>query len=504
MAGEQNQSEPNTGGILQTGIPGLDQVLAGGLTANRLYVIEGLPGSGKTTLAMQFLLEGVRRGERVLCVTLSETEEELQAVARSHGWSLEGVRVCELTPTEDKLNPDLQYTVFHPSELELSETTRSILSEVDRLKPSRVVIDSLSELHLLAGTALRYRRQILALKQFFTGRQCTVLLLDDQADIAEGLHPRSIAHAVIVLDQLQPEYGGERRRLRVSKYRGVHFHGGYHDFIIRRGGLEVFRRMVQEKSDHRRPNSRLSSGIADFDALLGGGLDLGTSTLITGATGTGKSTLAVQFALAAAQRGERAALFLFDESVWTLLARCDGLQLPVREHVAAGRIVLHPVDPAELSPGEFAHAVVQAAQQESTSIVAIDSLNGYLNAMPEERFLTIQLHELLSCLGRFGVATLLVGVQPELIGSPTGTPGDASYLADTIILLRYFESAGEVRQAISVVKKRAGEHERTIREYRIERGGMRVGSPLREFRGVLTGIPTYQGSNEPLLRTGKS
>jgi circadian clock protein KaiC len=503
MTTGDSPAQPQAPAVLETGIPGLDAILGGGLTANRLYVVEGIPGSGKTTLAMQFLREGARRGERVLHISLSETEEELRAVARSHGWSLDGIEVCELAPGEDKLDPDLQYTVFHPSEMELSETTRTVLSRVDRLKPSRVVVDSLSEIHLLAGSALRYRRQILALKQFFAGRHCTVLLLDDEAGIPEGLHARSIAHGVIVLDQLQPEYGGARRRVRVSKYRGMQFHAGYHDFVLRSGGLEVFRRVVAAESAAGQPKGRLSSGLADLDALLGGGLDRGSSTLITGATGTGKSTLAAQFALAAAKRGEHASLFLFDESVPTLLRRCDGLELPVREHVRAGRIRLHAVDPAELSPGEFAHAVLRAAQSDATSIVAIDSLNGFLNAMPEERFLTVHLHELLSCLGRLGVATLLVGVQPELIGHVMGTPGDASYLADAIILLRYFEAAGEVRQAISVLKKRGGEHERTLREYRIERGGPRIGEPLREFHGVLTGVPSYHGSATPLLQASK-
>jgi circadian clock protein KaiC len=481
-------------GRVTTGIDGLDDVLGGGFTPNRLYLVEGVPGSGKTTLALQLLLEGTRRGESVLYVTLSETKDELQSVAASHGWSLDGITVRELVPSEESLRPDEQYTMFHPSEVELSETTRTILADVERIKPTRVVFDSLSELRLLAGNPLRYRRQILALKQFFVGRSCTVLLLDDLTSASHDLQVQSIAHAVVRLEQLHPEYGAERRRLIVLKYRGVQFRGGYHDYIIRRGGIEVFPRLIAGEHRPAVLLERLASGIAQMDILLGGGIERGTSTLIVGAAGTGKSTLATQFVAAAAARGQRAALFIFDESPNTLLTRAAGLGIDLETHLGQGRVTLQQVDPAELSPGEFVHAIRRAVEQQGAAIVVIDSLNGYLNAMPEERFLIIQLHELLTYLGQQGVATLLIGAHQGLIGSPMITPVDASYLADAVILMRYYEIRGEVRQAISVVKKRGGAHERTIREFRLGSGGISVGEPLRDFRGVLTGVPILEGS----------
>jgi circadian clock protein KaiC len=483
--------------MAKTGVEGLDYVLNGGLTAQRLYLLEGVPGSGKTTLALQFLLEGVRNGEPVLYVTLSETERELRAVAASHDWSLEQITVRELVPSEDALRPDDQYTMFHPSEVELGETTKAILADVERLKPTRVVFDSLSELRLLAGNPLRYRRQILALKHFFAGRKCTVLLLDDLTSTQVDLQVQSIAHGVLKLEQLYPEYGAERRRLIVLKYRGVRFRGGYHDYVIRRGGIEVFPRLVV--AEHRCAPSfeKLASGIAEMDTLLGGGIERGTSTLIVGAAGTGKSSLAAQFVSAAARRGESSALFVFDESVHTLTTRCAGLGIDLRSHIESGRVTAQQIDPAELSPGEFAHAIRRAVGRQKCSIVVIDSLNGYLNAMPEERFLIIQLHELLSYLGQAGVATLLVGAHQGLIGSQMITPVDASYLADAVILMRYFETKGEVRQAISVMKKRGGAHERSIREFRLANGAIQVGEPLKDFRGVLTGVPTLEGAGTP-------
>jgi circadian clock protein KaiC len=480
-----------------TGIEGLDNVLVGGFTPNRLYLVEGVPGSGKTTLALQFLLEGVRRGESVLYVTLSETSEELAAAAASHGWSLDGITLRELVASEESLRPDDQYTMFHPSEMELSETTRTILADVDRIKPQRVVFDSLSELRLLAGNPLRYRRQILALKQFFVGRSCTVLLLDDLTSQDVDLQVQSIAHGVVRLEQLNPEYGAERRRLLVSKYRGVRFRGGYHDFLIRRGGLEVFPRLVASDHPRRSVMERLPSGIAELDTLLGGGIELGTSTLIVGAAGTGKSSLAAQFVAAAAGRGQNAALFLFDESLPTLLSRSAGLGIDLERHVESGVVSVQQVDPAELSPGEFAHAIRRAVERENARVVVIDSLNGYLNAMPEERFLVIQLHELLSFLGRAGVATLLISAHQGLVGGQMLSPVDATYLADAVVLLRYFEIRGEIRQAISVVKKRGSAHERTIREFRLDPGRISVGEPLRDFRGVMTGVPIYESSDGP-------
>lgn len=480
-----------------TGIEGLDDILGGGYTPNRLYLLEGVPGSGKTTLALQFLLEGARRGEPVLYVTLSETEEELGEVAASHGWSLDGVTIRELIPSDDSLQSDEQYTMFHPSELELSETTKTILADVERIRPARAVFDSLSELRLLAGNPLRYRRQILALKQFFAGRRCTVLLLDDLTSTSHDLQVQSIAHGVVRLEQLYPEYGAERRRLIVLKYRGVSFRGGYHDYAIRRGGLDVYPRLIAREHRLDASMEKLPSGIPELDALMGGGIERGTSTLLVGAAGTGKSSLAAQFVGAAAARGENAALFIFDESANTLLARSAGLGIDLRTPLVEGRITLQQVDPAELSPGEFAHAIRRAVERQRVSIVVVDSLNGYLNAMPEERFLIIQLHELLTFLGQAGVATILIGAHQGLIGNQMVAPVDASYLADTVVLLRYYETKGEVRQAISVVKKRAGAHERTIRDFRLQRGGIRVGAPLREFRGVLTGVPTFEGGGGP-------
>jgi circadian clock protein KaiC len=483
-----------------TGIEGLDDVLAGGLRTNRLYLLEGVPGSGKTTLSLQFLMEGVRQGEPVLYITLSETKEELHEVAQSHGWSLEGITVRELVPSENILNPEEQYTMFHPADVELSETTKTILADVERIKPTRVVFDSLSELRLLAGNPLRYRRQILALKQFFAGRQCTVMLLDDLTSSDRDLQVQSIAHGVILLEQLNPEYGAERRRLRIVKYRGVKFRGGYHDYAIVHGGLAVFPRLVA--AEHRReyPLVRLSSGLEPLDSLLGGGIERGTSTIIVGPPGTGKSTLTAQFAAAAAARGEHVAFFIFDESRNTLISRAAGLGIDLREQMEAGRISVQQVDPAELSPGEFVNAVRHAVEKLKSSIIVIDSLNGYLAAMPSERFLVIQLHELLTYLGQSGVATLMVGAHQGLIGMQMNSPVDASYLADAVLLLRYFEDRGAIRQAISVIKKRGGQHERTIREFSLAHGGIQIGAPLHGFRGVLSGIPTLEEHSTPLTR----
>ena len=481
------------GPIAATGIGGLDDVLAGGFTRDRLYLIEGVPGSGKTTLALQFLLEGVRSGERVLYVTLSETEEELRAVALSHGWSLDGITVRELVPGEESLLPDDQYTMFHPSEVELSETTKTILQDVERLRPTRVVFDSLSELRLLAGAPLRYRRQVLALKQFLRGRRCTMLFLDDATGDDNDEQVQSIAHGVVRLEQIHPEYGAERRRLVVLKYRGMRFRGGYHDYLIKRGGLDVFPRLVAAEHKPAPLSERLGSGIPELDALLGGGIERGTSTLIVGASGTGKSSVAAQFAACAAANGHRVAMFVFDESVNTLTTRAAGLGIELADPMKSGAITVQQVDPAELSPGELAHSVRRAVEQRGAALVVIDSLNGYLNAMPGERYLVIQLHELLTYLGQRGVATILVGAHQGLIGSNMVGPIDASYLADAVILMRYYETRGEVRQAISIMKKRGGAHERTIRDFRMDAPGISVGPPLRRFRGVLTGVPVLEG-----------
>jgi len=474
-----------------TGISGLDDILCGGLTPNRLYLIEGVPGSGKTTLALQYLIEGAKSGEPVLYVTLSETEEELRAMARSHGWSLDGITIRELVPPEESLQPAEQYTMFHPAEVELSETTHTILSDVERLKPARLVFDSLSELRLLAGDPLRYRRQLLALKQFFRGRRCTVLLLDDLTSSGRDLQVQSIAHGVLVLEQLTPEYGADRRRMRVLKHRGRQFRGGYNDYLIGTGGLRVFPRLIALEHRNRSEAERFSSGLPQVDRLLGGGLERGTSTLILGAAGTGKSSLAGQFVSAAGERGQRSVMFLFDESLNTLMTRMDGLGVNLRKYYDAGLVTIRQIDPAELTPGEFADFIRTEVEERGTSCVVIDSLNGYLNAMPGERYLNIHLHEMLMYLGEKNVASLLIGAHQGLIGTTMQTPVDASYLADAVILLRYYEAEGEVRQAISVMKKRGGNHERTIREFALRPGEIRIGEPLRELRGVLTGVPVY-------------
>jgi circadian clock protein KaiC len=487
---------------LSTGIDRLDTVLGGGLTARRLYMVEGLPGTGKTTLGMQFLLAGAKRGEAVMYITLSETEEEIRAVALSHGWDLSGIDILEVMPDEDALMPSEQYTVFDPDEVELGETNRTILREVEQRQPSRVVFDSLSELRLLAGSPLRYRHQVLGLKQYFGARGCTVLMLDDRGSgRSQDPQLQSLAHGVLSLEQWYPAFGRERRRLRVVKYRGHHFQDGYHDFRIARGGLEVFPRLVAASSRQPIEPGSLMSNVPGLDALLGGGLERGTSTLVTGAAGTGKSTIACAFAAAAAERGDRAALFLFDESVPTLRKRMNGLGFPLDAHLASGRISVQQVDPAELSPGEFAHVVLKAARG-GARVVVIDSLNGYLNAMPDEKFLNVQLHELLTALGQLGTCTLLINVQQGLVGAHMTSPVDASYLADTVLLLRYFEAQGEVRQIVSVLKKRSGYHERALREFTITSDGLRVGEPLRRFHGLLTGVPVYADMAAPLGEDG--
>ena len=494
--------------LVKTGINELDDILGGGLVANRTYLLQGAPGAGKTTLSLQFLIEGVRQEEPVLYVTLSETKKELAAVARAHGLSMDGIDVFELVAEETELDPENQYTMFQPAELELSVTTKAILNEVERYKPKRIVVDSLSEVKLLAQNALRFRRQILALKQFFTGRDCTVIFLDDASSSREEyMQLESIAHGVISLEQLSPEYGAERRRLRIIKLRGRKYRGGYHDFTIVRGGLAVFPRIIASEHDQGNSPKIIASGIPALDQLLGGGLESGTSVLLLGPAGVGKSTLGLQYAVEAAKRGDYSVIFTFDERLETMIHRANGLGIPLKEYIDAGFITVRAVDPTELSPGEFAHSARQSAEgshdKEGVAIVIIDSLNGYLNAMPEERFLTAQLHELLTYLGHLGVITFLVVAQHGLLGQAMNTPVDTSYLADAVILFRYFEAAGEVRQLISVVKKRSGFHERSIREFGLSAAGITIGEPLHQFHGVLSGTPIFNSEDIPVVeRTG--
>ncbi len=482
-----------------TGIAGLDDVLGGGFTPHRLYLIEGSPGAGKTTLSLQFLLEGLRQGERGLYITLSESAQELRASAATHGWSLEGIEIFELPVADDLRSLDSQSLMFHASEVELGETVRALFAAVERADPARVVIDSLSELRLLSQGPLRYRRQILALKQFFAERQITVLMLDDLTSDASDRQLESIAHGVVLLEHLSPEYGAERRRLRVTKFRGRAFRGGFHDFRITRGGLVVYPRLVA--AEHHQPFAveLLASGVPGLDSLLGGGLHYGTSALLIGPAGTGKSSVATQYALAAVTQGQQAAIFTFDEATTIFLARSAGIGLNIQPYLEEGRLLLRQVDPAELAPGEFVHVVRAEVERMQARVVVIDSLNGYLNAMPGERFLIAQLHELLTYLGQRGVVTILVVGQQGLIGPAMESPLDASYLADTVVLLGYFEANGAVRRAISVVKKRSGPHEHTIREFHIDAGGLQLGAPLTAFQGVLSGMPTYTGGNGPLL-----
>jgi len=483
--------------LCNTGVPGLDEVLCGGLSPDRLYLVDGEPGTGKTTLGLQFLLAGRDAGERVMYVTLSETAEELRSTAGSHGWSLDGIDVIELNELQPRV--DEAYTLFHPSEVELQETVGIILRAIEDRSPARVVVDSLSEMRLLARDPLRFRRQILSLKQFFVGRRCTTILLDDRSAPDGDMQLHSLAHGVVVLEHLAMEYGADRRRLEVRKLRGSQFFGGFHDFRIRTGGLLLYPRLETGAPIQKLQAKTIESGVSELDAMLGGGLTSGTSTLVTGAAGTGKSILCLHYGLAAAVRGEAVKFYLFDERIAVFRARAQALGLPLRAAEKSGRVVLHQIEPTQMSPGEFSHLLRTAVERDGASMVVIDSINGYLQAMPSEKLLSIQVHELLSYLANHNVTSILTLVQRGIFGSPIEEAAEVSYLADTVILLRYFEHAGTVRQAMSTVKKRSGRHERTIREYRIDRGGLRVGEPLVTFRGVLTGTPEYEGREEPLM-----
>ena len=475
-----------------TAIPGLDDILGGGLTPERLYLVEGTPGTGKTTLALQFLLHGADAGEVSLYITLSETAHELRAVAATHGWSLDRLSLFDLVG-ETGLDPDAEQTILHPADIELGETTREVMRRVEELRPTRIVFDSLSELRLLAQNPLRYRRQILALKQFFASRHCTVLMLDDKTADPTDLQLHSIAHGVISLEQAPRDFGAERRRLRVVKMRGIRFRGGYHDFILDTGGLTVFPRLIAAEHRTSFEQRPLSTGNKELDTLLGGGLVPGANLLLCGPSGVGKTTTAIRCMLAALERGERATYFLFDEGLETLLSRSAVFGMDLRPYIRSGQLSLQQVDPAELSPGEFAARVRHAAETHKAGIVVVDSLNAYLHSMPGERFLLLQMHELLTYLGQQGVKTLLILGQHGLVGDMRNDI-DLSYLSDNILLFRYFEAQGEIRSAISVVKSRTSAHERSIRELKLGAGGLRVGAALTDFEGVLGGLPAYRGS----------
>ncbi len=482
---------------ISTGVPGLDQLVHGGLTPRRMYLLEGNPGTGKTTLALQFLLEGRNRGETTLYVTLSETVNELTAIAHSHGWTLDDVELYQLSPSEG-LKPEDQYTLYHPAEVELGETIKAVLDTIDRVHPTRVVFDSLSELKLLARDALRYRRQILALKEYFAGRECTVLMLDDFSAGGSDLQLQSLAHGVILLETLPFEYGRARRRLRIVKFRGVATVEGFHDFVIRRGGLDVFPQLVAAKESNARDGS-VESGVAELDQLLGGGLTWGTTTLLIGPAGSGKSTLGAQYA-ASGVTETNAAIFLFDERASTFVTRCDALGMQLSQRLNSRAVSLTQIEPGDMSPGEFSYRVRTAVDRDNARVVMLDGLNGYLNAIPQVEAPLVRMHELLSFLNERGVVTLMIVAQHGIVGSHMTTPLDVSYLADTVVLLRFFESAGVVRRAVSVMKKRSGPHEQTIREFQIGPDRLRVGAALSDFQGVLTGVPHYIGATAPLFK----
>jgi circadian clock protein KaiC len=473
--------------LVRTGTAGLDDVLGGGFPARRLHLVQGDPGTGKTTLALRFLIEGASRGERVLYVALSENREELEQVAASHRWSLEGITIADHSAAGGM--EERETTLFQPSEVELGARMRALLQEIDELRPSRIVLDSCSELRLLSQGPLRYRRQILALKARAGSLGSTILLIDTLVGGAPEMLLQSVVHGVLTLEQLSPLYGAERRRIRVSKLRGRRYRGGYHDLAIRTGGIEIFPRLVAAEHHISYERAPVQSGVPALDALLGGGPDRGSSLLFMGPAGCGKSAIAAQYSLAAARRGERVAVFAFDEGVAMYLARARSLGMALEEHIRSQQVMLQQVDPAELSPGEFAHAVRLAVERDGARLVVVDSLNGYLNAMPEEQLLALQIHELLAYLGQRGVLSLLTIAQHGLVGVEAVAPVDLSYIADAVLLFRYFEALGRVRKAISVVKKRAGPHEQSIRELVLGAAGVQVGPPLTDFQGVLSGQP---------------
>ncbi|MCC8396679.1 circadian clock protein KaiC [Paraburkholderia sp. MMS20-SJTR3] len=481
---------------LASGIEGIDDILGGGLTPNRMYLVEGAPGTGKTTLALQFLLQGLEAGQSGLYIALSETREELLAIGASHGWDLSRFTIFEQLP-EEELEPQYEQSVLHPAEVELGESVRNVIQHVDELKPARIVLDSLSELRLLAENPLRYRRQILALKRHFSTRECTVLLLDDTSSVGSGIQLHSIVHGVISLDNVAHDYGGNRRRVRIAKMRGIKFREGYHDFTLNTGGLRVYPRLVAAEHHRQFDTQPLGTGTPGLDALLGGGLIPGTNALIIGPSGVGKTTTVVSCLITALNRGERCAYYVFDETLSTLISRCATLGMDLAPYVDSGLLTLRQIDPAEISPGELSSDVRNAVENEHVRYVAIDSLNAYLQAMPGERYLLLHMHEMLGYLNQQGVVTMLVLGQHGIIGE-VQTEVDISYLSDVVILFRYFEHHGEVLTAVTAVKSRANDHERTIRQFRLSRAGVEVGEALRDFEGVLSGLPPYRGATAML------
>jgi circadian clock protein KaiC len=494
MRSKRNPMRPSP--RMSTGIAGLDNVLGGGLTPNRVYLIEGSPGAGKTTLALQFLLKGAAVGETGLYITLSETREELLSVAHSHGWDVTALSIIELL-SDEGLDPEYEQSILHPAEVELGETVKNVMRQVEALKPVRIVLDSLSELRLLSQNPLRYRRQILALKRYFATRECTVLMLDDNTSDPSDLQLHSIAHGVISLDQIVHDYGGARRRLRISKMRGTQFREGFHDFTLETGGIDVFPRLVAAEHHALFASEPVTTGSTGLDAMLGGGLIPGTNALLIGPSGVGKTSTVVCCLLAALGRGERCIYYLFDETLGTLLIRAKALGMDMSPYLESGLLTLRQVDPAEMSPGEFTSDVREAVEDDDVKYVAIDSLNAYLQAMPGERYLLLQMHEMLGYLNQRGIVTILVLGQHGIVGE-VQTDVDISYLSDVMVLFRYFEHQGEVLTALAAVKSRGSAHERTIRQFRLASGGIEVGEALRDFEGVLSGLPTYRGDSAML------
>lgn len=484
---------------IPTGVPGLDEVLGGGYAAQRAHLIEGRPGGGKTTMGMQFLMDGIARGERGLYITLSESRRELMSVAERHGWSLDGIDIYELVPPELSLDSEKQQSLVHSSDLELGETVRMALVEIERVKPMRVVFDSLSEIRLLSQGSLRYRRQVLALKSYFLLNNATVLMLDDMSAEDDDLNLHSISHAVIRLEQIVPSYGSSRRRLNVIKMRGTRYQGGFHDFVIQVGGLRVFPRLIAADHHASFVPGPVVSNVPELDVVLGGGMDRGTSTLIVGPSGAGKSTLALCYLFAALERGEPALVISFDETISILLRRAAGIGMDLAPHYQSGLLRIEQIDPANVSPGEFSGSVRDAVESDGAKLVVIDSLTGYVSAMPEQPYLILQMHEMLTYLNQQGIVTILILAQHGMVGR-MDSPVDLTYVSDTVVMLRFFEASGRVRRALSVLKKRTGPHEDTIREFRIDGSGLRVGEPLTDFRGVLTGVPVYEGDRSSLLR----